>query len=233
MKKESFSLVKEYKNAFNFIRESKKFIYFIILIFFIFFLIGFFVSPFESVRVLIFDYIQELLNSTKGFCFKEMFWFIFSNNFQSSFFGLFFGVLFGIFPLFSSVGNGYLVGFVLSESMIKGGISVALNLLPHGIFELPAIFISLGMGLKLGFWLIFTPLKFYWKTDKKVFFLFVFFYFPALVIAFYKDEKFKKELTRESLKFNQDFYNSIKTFVLIVFPLLLIAALIESALIIF
>jgi len=94
--------------------------------------------------------------------------------------------------LFSSIGNGYVVGFVLSKSVLDSGFSVIFNLFPHGIFELPAVFISLGMGLKLGF-------------------------------TFFQNN-WKKKILKNLL-------NSLRVFVLIVFPLLIIAAIIESILI--
>ena len=66
------------------------------------------------------------------------------------------------------------------------------RIFPHGIFELPAVFISLGLGLKLG--------------------TFIF--------------------QRNKLKaFAEFFWNSLRVFLFIVLPLLIIAAIIEGSLI--
>ena len=75
-----------------------------------------------------------------------------------------------------AAGNGYLI---------------LLRLLPHGIFEIPALILSLGLGLKLGFF-IFT--------------------------------KNKKKYLKDNL------INSLRVFVYIILPLLIIAAIIEASL---
>ena len=88
--------------------------------------------------------------------------------------------------------NGYLVGFVASMAVGSGGVIVLWRILPHGIFELPAVFISLGLGLKFGTFIF----------QKKIL------------------ESFRRFL-----------WNSLRVFLLIVLPLLIIAAIIEGCLI--
>jgi stage II sporulation protein M len=118
--------------------------------------------------------------------------FIFFNNLKSSFFGMSFGILFGIFPILVTIFNGYLLGFVSAFSVAGGGVLSLWKLLPHGIFELPAIFLSLGLGLRLG------------------------------TLVFQKNkQKFLKE----------NILRSLKIFLLIVIPLLIIAAIIEASLV--
>jgi stage II sporulation protein M len=192
MKKEF--LKKQYKESFTYIWECKKPIFYIILIFLLFVLIGFFLPVPQALSSEIMKYIQELLKKTEGFGFGDMFSFIFLNNLKTSFFGMIFGVLFGVFPVFNSLANGYILGFVASKSVLEQGISVLWRIFPHGIFELPAVFIALGVGLKLG-----------------TFFL----------------ADYKKRFLKENLR------NSLRVFVLIILPLLAIAALIESLLILF
>ena len=142
----------------------------------------------------IMELIRDLLEKTAGMSATELIGFIFFNNLKSSFFGMIFGVLIGIFPMISVVSNGYLLGFVGAIRAELVGLSVLLRLLPHGIFELSAVFISLGMGIKLGT-IIFR------KNYKKV--------------------------------FRDYFLNSLKVFLLVVIPLLVIAAIIEGILISF
>ncbi len=191
-KKNNFNLKEEYKKSWNYILESKNFIYFIIGIFFVFVLIGFLIPAPDALAEQILKLIQELIGEIKGMSQGELINFIFFNNLQSSFFGMVLGVVFGIFPVIAIIANGYLLGFVASMSVESEGILVLWRLLPHGIFELPAVFISLGLGLKLG--------------------TFIF-------------QKKKIKLLKEY------FWNSLRVFLFIVTPLLIIAGIIEGSLI--
>ena len=187
-------LKKNYLLSMNFIKESKIFIYFITGIFFLFTVIGFFVPPPEAIYDQILKFIEELLKKTQDLSQFELIRFIFFNNIQSSFFGMVFGVFLGLFPVIFAIANGYVLGFVASVSVNAVGISVLWRLFPHGIFELPAIFISLGLGLKI--------------------MTFIF-------------EKNKLKTLEIYIK------NSLRTFLFIVIPLLIIAAVIEGSLIFF
>jgi len=150
MKKRNFSLIEEYKKSWDFIKESRNFIYVIILLFFVSSLLGFFISLPEIIITQILDFIREILEKTQGMSQYELMSFIFSNNIQSSFMGMILGIFLGIFPIFSAISNGFILGFVSSLSVSAEGFVVLWRLFPHGIFELPAIFISLGLGLKIG-----------------------------------------------------------------------------------
>lgn len=193
--KKNPGFIKEnYLLSVNFIKESKIFIYFITGIFFLFTLIGFFVPPPEVISDQILKFIEELLRKTQDLSQFELIRFIFFNNIQSSFFGIILGVFLGLFPVIFAIANGYVLGFVASLSVNVGGISILWRLFPHGIFELPAIFISLGLGLKI--------------------MTFIF-------------EKNRLETLKIYIK------NSLRTFLFIVIPLLIIAAVIEGSLIFF
>src|SRR3989344_2332310 len=102
--------------------------------------------------------------------------------------------IFGILPLLSIIANGYLVGFVSSMAVQEAGFNSLWRLFPHGIFELPAVFISFGLGIKFG--------TFIFKKNKK--------------------DAFKEYLI-----------NCLRVFIFVIIPLLIIAAIIESSLIIF
>lgn len=192
MKKKKFNLKEEYIKSWNYLKESKNFIYVMIGIFVISFILAFFISPSDTFLDYINKFIQNLLEKTSGMSAIELIGFIFLNNLQSSFFGMAFGVVLGIFPVFAAIANGYLLGFVSSLAIIEDGALSLWRILPHGVFELPAIFISLGLGLKLG--------------------SFIF-------------EKNKLET------FRNFFWNSLKVFLFIVIPLLIIAGIIEGTLI--
>lgn len=68
------------------------------------------------------------------------------------------GVIFGAPPLLGLFANGALLGSV-AATLAREGMPVfslmLLGILPHGVFELPALIISAAFGLKVGFHLIF------------------------------------------------------------------------------
>ena len=192
--KERFNLKEEYIKSLNYIKDIKNFIFIIILVFFLFVFIGYFIPAPEYLENEILRFIQELLEKTKGMSPTQLIRFIFFNNLINSFLAVILGFFLGIFPLISGISNGYILGFISSLSVQSEGVSVLYRLLPHGIFELSAVFISLGMGLKLG--------TFIFRKNRKI-------------------------------PLKEYFLNSLRTFILIVIPLLIIAAIIEGSLIFF
>lgn len=190
--KNSF-LVENYLKSWKFIKESRKFIYTIVLVFFCFALIGFFLPVPESFADEIIKMIEEIVRKTEGMSQFSLIKYIFLNNLQSSFLGLILGIFFGIFPVLFAAFNGYILGFVALLAIEAEGGGVLWKLLPHGIFELPAVFISLGLGIKIG----------------------------GLVFHSAKSGFFKNYL-----------WEFARTFIFVVIPLLLIAAIIEGSLII-
>jgi stage II sporulation protein M len=192
MKKRENKLKREFFESLNYIRDSKIYIYSIIIVFVLFALIAFCFPIPAEIQSQIMTMIQELLKETEGLNFWQMFSFIFLNNLKSSFFGMVSGMAFGIFSVIITIINGYFLGFVSMVSVNSEGFFVLWKLFPHGIFELPALFISLGIGLRLG-------------------------------VSLLKKNENLIEL----------FKGSMKVFFIIVVPLLIIAGLIESSLIIF
>lgn len=181
---------KEYAQCWNYLKESR--IYFLII--FIIFLISFFVGLLFPVFLieLIGRFIEEIVARTEGMSFFQLIIFILQNNITTAFVGLMLGIGLGLFPLFLSFLNGYVLGFVANLSVRAGGIASLWCLLPHGVFELPALIISLGLGLKMA--------RFIFAKNKK------------------------KQL-------GYDLANSLRVFLFIIIPLLLIAAIIEAGLI--
>ena len=76
---------------------------------------------------------------------------IFFNNYKVSIYLVVAGTLLlpAIIIMFS---NGFLVGFIIKYLQLKelGLLFFLKGVLPHGIFELPALFIAGGMGLRIG-----------------------------------------------------------------------------------
>ncbi len=79
-----------------------------------------------------------------------LFFFIFKNNLLAAGMGVLGGVLFGIIPLGVGVVNGLLLGYVGAKVTATQGFVSLWRLLPHGIFELPALFLALALGIRLG-----------------------------------------------------------------------------------
>ena len=182
---------KIFLKTWNYIKDSKKFIYSAVGVFFAFVLIGFFVPAPAFVVEQITQLIEDILARTEGLSNLGLIRFILFNNVKSSFFGMVFGIFFGFFPVFVALMNGYVLGFVAEMSVSRAGAGSLFLLVPHGIFELPAIFLSLAMGIKLGTWIF--------KKDKKRF-------------------------------FREDVLRILIVFLLVVIPLLIIAAIIEGSL---
>jgi len=243
--KKKFNLKENYLKSWNYLWESKNFIYFAIGVFLVFALVGFFVSVPDEISEMILNYIQEILAQTEGLSAGGMIRFIFLNNFQSSFVGMFFGFLLGIIPLIALVANGFVVGFVSKISVESAGFISLLNLLPHGIFELPAIFISLGIGVKFGY----SFVKEYFKKVNprmRLLILLLFILLGSLLTSFLYSVSvellgiilflvfvfvFILVFSRKNLK--KELLNGLRVFVFVVLPLLILAAVIEGLLIIF
>ena len=182
--KNKFSLKNQYKKSWNYLKKCKNFIWAIVGIFVVFMLIGIFVPAPDFLVEKIMEFIREILAKTEGMSQFEMISFIFLNNLQSSFSGLIFGFIFGIVPVIGAVANGYVLGFVAKVSISEAGILSLWRIFPHGIFELPAVFISLGLGLKFSSF-IFQKKKY--KSFKEFLSeglrVFVFIVLPLLIIA--------------------------------------------------
>ena len=81
-----------YSKSWQFIKDSKNFIYAIIAVFFGLALIGFIFPVPDSIATEIMKMLEEILKKTEGLSQFELIRFIFFNNIQSSFFGLILGI---------------------------------------------------------------------------------------------------------------------------------------------
>lgn len=184
-------LKKNYSLSWHYIKESRNYILFIILVFLLAAILALFYQPPVIVEA-IKKFIEELLKETSGLNTWQMIVFILNNNLQSSFVVMLAGILLGVFPFFTALANGYVLGFVAEKSVGADGISVLWRLFPHGIFELPAIFLALALGTKLGM---------FWFAENR-----------------------KKEFLKR-------IYESLRVFLFVILPLLILAAIIEGLLI--
>lgn len=107
-------------------------------------------------------FINNLLNQFAGIVEKiqesdnalYISFFIFINNLKAALLMIILGLFFGVFPILALAINGMLIGFVLKLIAINSGnllMFFIFGILPHGIFEIPAIIIAAALGMKLGF----------------------------------------------------------------------------------
>jgi stage II sporulation protein M len=76
---------------------------------------------------------------------------IFANNAVKCLLVIILGVAFGIVPAFFMLANGLVLGIVIGVTMARTSLLyVLVGVVPHGLIELPMVFISAAIGLKLG-----------------------------------------------------------------------------------
>jgi stage II sporulation protein M len=179
---------KNYSACWKFFCESRWHIIFALGIFTLFFIIGFALPIFFREKIL--DFIANMVVTLEGKSTLGLIGFILFNNLKVSFIAIVTGIGIGIFPLAIGIINGYLLGFVARGATAQGGALVMWQLFPHGIFELPAVIFSIGIGLKIG-----------------------------------------RDLFRKDDKLRYNFKEGLRFFAFVIFPLLLIAGIIEGILV--
>ena len=137
--------------ALKYISSSKNYILFALFLMLLTFLIALLFQTHAFIENAIKQIISDLAEKTTNMNFFSLAVFIFSNNLKVSLIALFFGFFFGIVPIFLALSNGYVIGYVSKLVVNSEGVGSLWRLLPHGIFEIPAVLISLGLGMKLGF----------------------------------------------------------------------------------
>ncbi len=219
-----------FSKSFEFLKKIKVYFWFSFILFIVIFIFGLAYPYLLNEQIL--EIIKQLISQTEGLSSIELIKFIMFNNIRSSFFATILGVFLGILPLFVIVSNAYILGFVSNSVVIVEGSSVLLRLLPHGIFEIPAVMISAAMGIMLGISLIKNCILFYAKgipriTLYSLIFLSIIFFPISIFILF--------ALLVANNKLRQDFLlnfkDSLRLFLFIVIPLLIIAGIIEGSLI--
>lgn len=85
------------------------------------------------------------------------FWVILINNLSKSAMAMYLGIVAGILPLIMLMTNGMIIGFLFGGMADHGEnvwLLVAKGILPHGVLELPALFLACGFGIRLGLTLL-------------------------------------------------------------------------------
>ncbi len=226
-KKENF-IYKNFLESLENLRKIKSYLIFSFISFFSIFFIGLFFPIFFEEKIL--EIIKELINKTENLGFFELIAFIMNNNIKIAFFGAFLGIFLAVFPVILIIVNGYILGFVVNKIVSVEGIFILWRLLPHGVFEIPAILISVSLGLMIGVEIMKNCIKKYNKKNLILVLLIVIsiILLPISFIIYTYLTISKKELRR---KFLNNFVNSVKTFIFVITPLLVIAGIIEGVLI--
>lgn len=264
------------KQAINYLKESRKPIYAILILFLISIMFGFINA--ESLAQTLNPILENIIEKTENLKGIALITFIFQNNALASSAALGLGIILGIFPLIATLYNGIVLGYVL-ERTAQISLLEWWRLLPHGIFELTAVFISFGLGLRLGGEFLTNYLKYYQKKQLLIWIpviitiLIIFItllsallsgrmpdqdliennnitlsnpFILGLIVIIFVTWNFaqtfllfiiitfitNKELRKVQLtSFKRNLYFSLLIFILIILPLLIIAAIIEGILI--
>ncbi len=168
------------KKSIQYLKSSLNYIYITLSLLIISAVIGFIFAEQLETLFSLDELLRQIIAKTIYLNSYQLTAFILTNNAIAALISIIGGIVLGIMPILSSIGNGTILGYVLE----KVGVTEFWRLLPHGIFELPAIIISFGLGIKLGF-SIFSKNKL--KTFKQrlhnALLVFTFIVVPLLVIA--------------------------------------------------
>ncbi len=154
--------------------------------------------------------IKELLKQTESLGPFELVSYIIFNNIKTSFLGIISGIFFSIVPAGILIVNGYVLGFVINKAIIAEGFLILWKLFPHGVFEIPAVIISIGAGIRLGVF------PFYIENKKKGFFSIIvflasFLFFSSILLSIFflavNPDILKSE--KIGLKSNADSYSKL------------------------
>jgi len=181
VKSKTKSFREQFGEALDYLRASKNYIFAVAFIFIGGILLGFI---FSEQFTFLDEILKQLVEQIKGLDTSGIILFILQNNLKSAFYGMIFGVLLGIFPVINSVSNGLILGYVMKGVWVDSGAHEFWRILPHGIFELPAVFISLALGLKLGMFIFSkNKIKEFLERARNSMIIFVFIVIPLLIIA--------------------------------------------------
>jgi len=179
-----------YKDLFAFLKEKKKIVVIVAVIYLVTFLVGLlfpnFLQDYQKSTIIS---LQQSAGNTIG----SVFYTIFVNNVFSAALGIFTGIII-VIPLALLVLNGYIFGSIIAGNAYRVSLSeIGIRFFPHGIFEIPMIILSFSLGAIIGMKILerstwerprkrsfILAMKDYYK---KAFLIFVAIIIPILAIA--------------------------------------------------
>jgi len=229
IKKENFLSI-NFRKSVKDLNKIKFYFWFSFILFFAITLFGIIFPIFFVERI--YEIIENLTLKTHGMNAIELVRFIMTNNIMSAFIGIISGLSLGIMPIIVIIVNSYILGFVINKSVAVAGPLIIWRLFPHGIFEIPAILISVSLGIRLGYLMMYNCIN---KYNKKLSKFMVFSLMFISIILFPISLIFYILFTLVDNKLRGEFFNniilSLRIFIFIIVPLLFIAGIIEGILI--
>jgi stage II sporulation protein M len=139
------------------LKESRSYIFAALIIFVVGGVIGYVL--YEQVHVIIASMLADLEDIAEALAEQDSplyaSFVIFVNNLIAALVMLLVGAVLFFIPIFSLFMNGLLVGYVLKLMAVEAGTAplsmLVFGIMPHGILELPAIFLAGGVGMFFGF----------------------------------------------------------------------------------
>ncbi len=167
-----------FKEAKNILAKNQKYSYAAFLIMVVFAVLGYifhdFMADFQN------QVLDNLVSQVPVDNPASTVLFIIQNNLKAAFLAMILGILI-VVPFIMLMANGFIIGAVLHKAIESLGFWISLKLLPHGIFEIPAICIASGFGLKIALG-IFRRESVY-ENYRDALIVFAFIVFPLLVLA--------------------------------------------------
>jgi len=141
-----------------------------------------------SVRMEVTKAFQFVASTYRDVSGGTLIFYLLANNLMATILIMVSGLLFGVIPVLAIGTNGFLLGVLYRQvAEIQGYSKAAFQVLPHGVFEIPALLIAASYGLWLGAMVIRrvqgkenTPLKFHIGHASRQYLAVV---FPLLIIA--------------------------------------------------
>ncbi|HEY8462544.1 MAG TPA: stage II sporulation protein M [Bacillota bacterium] len=106
-----------------------------------------------------FEQLADLIKGQPLWMEVMIIWF---NNITASVTAILSGIFLPVLPILSLMANGLMIGVFQVMVKAQQGMSMTrfyLGLIPHGILELPAFFIAVGLGVRFGF----LPYRLIWQ----------------------------------------------------------------------
>jgi len=175
-------------------RTIKPYMLVLSLVFAASFLAGTFVP--SPIRGQLTEMFQAMAGDYRELSGGMLFFNILAQNVMATVFVILFGLIAGIIPTFAVGSNGFGLGVLYRQAFEVSGYSrAALKVLPHGVFEIPALLIAASYGLWLG----------------------------VMVV--------RRMRGKEGTSLKTHIEHAFRRYFAVVFPLLVVAAAIETALI--
>jgi len=172
----------KFRKALQIVKSNKNLIYISFFILLLSAVYGYFFSgQFPTLEKEFLEFLKSISLDKNPF---ELTLFIIYNNIKSSLFILLLGIIAGIIPPIILFTNGYIIGSVLHTTIQETSPLILLALVPHGIFEIPAVCISAGLGIRLGLvWFKKNRKKNFKRVIKESILVFIYIVIPLLIIA--------------------------------------------------